>query len=128
MVTFDLVRLVAFVLGFVLIGGLVSLAWTAWRTRSESDSDSRLIVGWGVFAFGCASLVVSTLAHVTDEVHRQKVQWITPVLLVAELAMAAGLILMLRGQQNRAAEGRVGTPRLTRSSQHPMDRMTDDAG
>ena len=127
MVTFDLIRFVGFALGFVLIGGLVGVSWVAWRTRADTDTDGRVLTGIGVFSFGCASLVVSTVAHLTDEVHRREVKWITPVLLVAELAMAAGLILVLRGQKRRAAE-ESGPPRLVPGSRHPLDRMTDDAG
>ena len=125
-ITLDLVRLLAFILGFLLISGLTWLSWNAWRTRAETDADNRVLLGIAGFSAGTAVLVISTMAHVTDQVHRRRVKWITPTLIVAEITMIVGLWLVLRGQQKRALQGPTSGVRVVRRpvTEHPLDEMT----
>lgn len=130
-ITIDLVRAVAFLLGFLLMGGLARLSWNAYRTRAETDANSRVLTGVATFSFGTAVLVFTSLSHVTDQVHRQNVSWISPVLITAEVVMFAGLAAVLSGQGKRVRDGEVGPARMTRkplaAEDHPLDEMASEA-
>lgn len=121
-VNVDLVRLVAFILGFLLCGGLARLSWTTYQTRSETGADAKVLNGITLFSVGTTAVVVSSLAHVTDQVHRQNVTWISPLLISAFLVMFIGLVLAMRGQGGRLQ----GDARLRRRPlDHPLDVITE---
>lgn len=134
-ITLDLVRLVAFVLGFLLIGGLLRLSWDAYRTRAETQASGLVLTGVTSFTLGTAAVVIASLAHVTDKVHRANAPLISPLLIGAFLVMTVGLFLVIRGQRDRVTEGRQpydGPDRrsrrpLTPDDEHPLDEMTADA-
>lgn len=133
-VTVDLVRLVAFLLGFLLMGGLARLSWNAYRTRAETDASNKVLAGIAVYSLSNMGLIFVSLSHVTDKVHRASVPWISATLIVTLLFMALGLFLVLRGQAERVIEARnpySGNDRrrmrLTLEEEHPLDQMTDEA-
>lgn len=130
-VTLDLIRLVAFVLGFLLCGLLARLAWDAYRTRAQTRANGLVLTGVTAFCLGTAAVVIASLSHVTDKVHRQNVAWISPLLIGAFVVMAVGLALVIRGQRSRLSSGDgatvLGPPRRPLASQdHPLDEMTAD--
>lgn len=133
-VTLDLVRLVAFLLGFLLCGGLVRLAWDSYRTRAETKANGLVLTGVTAFCLGTCAVVIASLSHVTDKVHRANAPFISPLLIGAFLVMTVGLFLVIRGQRERVTEASQpyrGTERRRNTpppvADHPLDDMAADA-
>lgn len=133
-VTVDLVRLVAFILGFLLMGGLARLSWNAYKTRAETKASNTVLAGIAVYSASNMGLIFVSMTHVTDKVHRASVPWISATLIITLLLMAVGLYLVLRGQAERVIEAnqpyvgneRRGKTRMVRvEDEHPLDTMTD---